>query len=170
MTGQRGHKYSQEFKNSIVRRMMPPENATVSDLSEETGITEVTLYKWRREARIHGQATPGDGRESEQWSSADKFLIVMETYAMNEADLSEYCRKKGLYREQIKAWRESCLHANDHQAAESKELRAELREEKKRSKSLEKDLQRKEKALAEAAALLVLRKKAHAIWGEPEEE
>ncbi|ABZ83414.1 transposase, putative [Heliomicrobium modesticaldum Ice1] len=170
MTGQRGHKYSPEFKESIVRRMMPPENATVAELSEETGVTEVTLYKWRREARINGNATPGDGRESEQWSSEDKFLIVMETYAMNENDLSEYCRKKGLYPEQIEAWRKTCLHANARQTAESKELKTELREEKKRSKSLERDLRRKEKALAEAAALLVLQKKVQAIWGEPEDE
>jgi hypothetical protein len=68
-------------------------------ISEETGITETTLYKWRKDARIAGNATPGDGQGSEQWSSEDKFLVVMETYAMNEVELAEYCRKKGLYKE-----------------------------------------------------------------------
>jgi transposase len=68
-------------------------------ISEETGITETTLYKWRKEARIAGNATPGDGQGSEQWSSEDKFLVVMETYAMNEVELAEYCRKKGLYKD-----------------------------------------------------------------------
>jgi transposase len=169
MAGQRGQKISPEFKESVIRRMMPPENAAVPQLSVETGISEVTLYKWRKEARINGRATPGDGRGSEQWSSEDKFLIVMESYGMNEAELSEYCRVKGLYPEQIHAWRDICLQANASQTAESQALRSELREEKKRSKTLTKELQRKEKALAETAALLVLRKKVQAIWGDPED-
>ncbi len=82
--------------------MMPPNNESVSQLSKELGITEPTLYKWRKEARIAVNPTPGEGQSSEQWSSEDKFLVVMETYTMNQADLAEYCRKKGLYKEQIK--------------------------------------------------------------------
>lgn len=170
MTGQRRQKYSAELKESVVRRMMPPDNAVVSTLAEETGIASVTLYKWRRKARNQGIATPGDGRQSEQWTSEDKFLIVMETYTMNETDLNEYCRQKGLYHKQIEAWRDACQLANDRQASESRKLMAELREEKMQKKALSKELQRKEKALAETAALLVLRKKVQAIWGETRDE
>ncbi|MEQ6378791.1 IS3 family transposase, partial [Bacillaceae bacterium S4-13-56] len=107
---------------------------------------------------------------SEQWSSEDKFLVVMETYAMNQADLAEYCRKKGLYKEQIEVWRESCLNANGLETNHTKQLNQELKEEKRKAKTLEKDLRKKEKALAEAAALLLLRKKAQAIWGDQEDE
>ncbi|WP_128896163.1 hypothetical protein [Longirhabdus pacifica] len=64
-----------------------------------------TTYKWRKVTRIDGNPTPGDGQISGQWSSEDKFLVVMETYAMNEAQLADYCRKKRLYVEQIKVWR-----------------------------------------------------------------
>src|SRR5699024_9463402 len=103
-------------------------------------------------------------------SSQDKFLIVMETFAMNELELAEYCRKKGLYREQIEAWKGVCLQANGQSFDQSKQLNSQLKEEQKRSKGLEKDLQKKEKALAEAAALLLLRKKAQAIWGDEEDE
>lgn len=165
-----GRRYSKEMKESILKRMMPPNNEAISQISEEAGITEATLYKWRKEARAAGNATPGDGQGSEQWSSEDKFLIVMETYAMNQSDLAEYCRKKGLYKEQIEAWRETCLSANGRESNKTKELNQELKEEKKRAKSLEKDLRKKEKALAEAAALLLLRKKAQAIWGDQEDE
>ena len=99
-----------------------------------------------------------------------KFLVVMETFAMNEAELAEYCRRKGLYREQIEAWKEVCLQANGQAFDQSKQLNSQLKEEQQRTKSLEKDLHKKEKALAEAAALLLLRKKAQAIWGDEEEE
>ena len=170
MKNNNGKRYTEEMKAPIVKRMMPPNNESVSQLSEELGITEPTLYKWRKEARLAGNPTPGDGQSSEQWSSEDKFLVVMETYAMNAAELSEYCRKKGLYKEQIEAWRDSCLNANGRESNQTKQLNQELKEEKKRAKTLEKDLQKKEKALAEAAALLLLRKKAQAIWGDQEDE
>jgi transposase len=69
--------------------MMPPNNEAISQISEEVGITEATLYKWRKEVRAAGNATPGDGQGSEQWNSEDKFLVVMETYAMNGSELAE---------------------------------------------------------------------------------
>lgn len=167
----RGHvRYTAEQKQAIVARMMPPQNESVAKLSEETGVTEVTLYKWRKEARATGSATPGNGQTSDKWSSQDKFLVVMETFAMNEVELAEYCRRKGLYREQIEAWKEVCLQANGQVFDQAKQLNGQLKEEQKRSKALEKDLQKKEKALAEAAALLLLRKKAQAIFGDDEEE
>ncbi|WP_439644368.1 IS3 family transposase [Halalkalibacter akibai] len=160
-----GVRYSREQKEAIVKRMMPPHNESVATISKEEGITEVTLYKWRKSAREAGVATPGNGQTSDKWSSQDKFLIVMETFAMNETELAEYCRKKGLYREQIEAWRVACLQANGQVFDQSKELNGALKEEKKRAKQLEKDLQKKEKALAEAAALLLLRKKAQGDLG-----
>jgi transposase len=170
MKGKNGVRYSKEQKEAIIKRMMPPINESVAKISKEEGITEVTLYKWRKEARIAGVATPGNGQTSDKWSSEDKFLIVMETFAMNETELAEYCRKKGLYREQIEAWRTACLKANGQVFDQSKQLNGALKEEQKRAKQLEKELQEKEKALAEAAALLLLRKKAQAIWGDDEEE
>ena len=137
---------------------MPPNNESVMQIAKEEGITEVTLYKWRKKARAAGVATPGNGQISDKWSSQDKFLIVMETFAMNELDLSEYCRKKGLYREQLEAWKSVCLQANGQAFDQAKQLNGALKEEQKRAKQLEKELQKKEKALAEAAALLLLKK------------
>jgi transposase len=170
MTGKNRVRYSQDQKEAIVKRMMPPNNESVAQIAKEEGITEVTLYKWRKEARVTGVATPGNGQTSDKWNSQDKFLIVMETFAMNELELAEYCRKKGLYREQIEAWRNVCLQANGQAFDQAKQLNGQLKEEKQRAKQLEKELQKKEKALAEAAALLLLRKKARAIWGDDEEE
>ena len=163
-------RYTQEMKDAVLVRMMPPNNESVKSISEELGISVQSLYKWRNKARIDGNATPGNGQTSDRWSSEDKFLVVLETYAMNQADLAEYCRKKGLYKEQIDAWRSVCLSANTGEINQTKRLSQELKEEKKRTSEIEKDLRKKEKALAEAAALLLLRKKAGAIWGDLEDE
>ena len=98
--------YPEERKQAVLRRMMPPENTPVSVLAEETGISDVTLYHWRKQARSKGLVVPGDGSNPESWSPEDKFAVVLETAAMNEAELAEYCRKKGLYAEQISVWKE----------------------------------------------------------------
>ena len=70
---------------------------------------------------------------------------------MNETDLKK--KKKGLYVEQIKSWKDACLNANGGVAKEAASLNRELKDSEKECKKLEKELQRKEKALAEAAAL-----------------
>lgn len=114
---------------------------------------------------------PGDGKQSDRWSSQDKFRVVLETASLNETELAEYCRRKGLYVEQVNAWRESCEQANS--PASPAKIRLEREKEKainKRIKQLERELLRKDAALAETAALLVLRKKAEALWGKDEDE
>ncbi|ANU09699.1 transposase [Planococcus antarcticus DSM 14505] len=170
MTSENRTRYTKEQKDAILKRMMPPQNESVKSITEDLGISKQTLYKWRKQARSAGQATPGNDQASERWNSEDKFLVVLETYAMTQTELAEYCRKKGLYKEQIDAWRISCLGANTGEINQTKRLSQELKEEKRRTAEVEKDLRKKEKALAEAAALLLLRKKARAIWGDPEDE
>ena len=162
-------RYSAERKQSVIEKMMPPMNRPVSQLTEETGISDVTLYHWRKQARARGLVVPGDGRNPENWSAEDKFSVVLETASMNEAQLSAYCRQKGLYAEQIESWRQGCIDGNVNGAERERAVKAQTREDKRRIKLLERELRRKEKALAETAALLVLRKKAQAIWGEDED-
>jgi transposase-like protein len=65
-------RYSEEFKESVVKPMMPPNPVTVSQLVRETGVTDVTLYKWRKEYRNRGVAVPADSSKPENWSSEDK--------------------------------------------------------------------------------------------------
>jgi transposase-like protein len=149
--------------------MLAPNNLAIRQLSQEEGISEATLHKWRAEARGKGQLLPDADAGPEGWTSRDKFAAVLETAALNEADLAEYCRKRGLYPAQIAAWRSACEQANDWDRASTARLGQATKEEKKRIKDLERDLARKEKALAEAAALLILRKKASAIWGGDED-
>ena len=162
--------YSPEFKEAMLRRMLPPNNESIKKIAKEEGLSEQTLRNWREKARKEGYAAPGTDASPDDWSTQDKFLIVVETASLNESELAEYARKKGLYVEQIKAWKDACMNANGGIAKEAARLNRELKDSQKERKMLEKELQRKEKALAEAAALLVLSKKANAIWGDPEDE
>jgi len=163
-------RYSEERKAAVIQKMMPPHNTPIPDLVAETGISDLTLYTWRKQARVEGIAVPADGKNPEKWSSEDKFAIVLEAASLNEAELAEYCRQKGLYVEQIAAWRKACLQANANSVAQAKAQREQGKKDRKQIKKLERELDRKDKALAEAAALLILQKKAQAIWGDGEAE
>ena len=108
---------------------------------------------------------------ADQWSSEEKFTVVLETASLNETELAEYCRERGVYPQQVAQWREACLTANQPRSrADRRRDQSVERANQKKVKGLEKELARKEKALAETAALLVLRKKASAIWGPGEDE
>lgn len=159
-------RYTPEFRKRILESLQPPQNKTVSQVVKEEGINRNTLYTWIKKAREHGANIPNSSpSHQKKWRKEDKFKMVMETYTMNEAELSEYCRKHGLYVSEIKQWAQRL-----EQSLDEKQDSSELTAEKLKSKQLGKELRRKEKALAEAAALLVLRKKADAIWGDPEED
>jgi transposase-like protein len=158
--------YSDEFKDSIIAKMLPPNNTNVPELAHETGIPKDTLYCWRAKARKGEVATP-QATSTGELSGEEKFAVVVETASLNELELGTYCRRKGLYPEQIGAWKAACMQANT--VGSSQAERAQRRADKQQIKQLERELRRKEKALAEAAALLVLKKKVRTLLAEPEE-
>jgi transposase-like protein len=160
--------YTQEFKDSVLQRL--EQNETVTSLSEELNISKSTIYQWVRTHNKKQDNYTINLKSKNNWTSEDKFHVVLETATLTETELAEYCRRKGIYVGEVKAWEEQCLKANQDIIEDPKELKESLKEEKDRVKKLEKELRFKEKALAETAALLVLRKKANAIWGDPEEE
>jgi len=163
-------RYSEERKAAVLKKLLPPHNRSVPQVAREEGISEPTLYNWRKQAKERGILVPGNGKQTEEWSAEAKFAAVVETASLSELELSEYCRRKGLYPQQIKRWREACVQGAESLDEQQKQRQQDARADKKRIKQLERELKRKEKALAEAAALLVLRKKLHALWGESEDE
>ena len=157
---------SKERRAAVIAKMPPPLSVSIPVLSRQEGISEATLYKWRGEARAQGRLAPDAGDAPSGWTSRDKFAAVVETAALNAEALAAYCRERGLYPAQIAAWRAACEQANDWAQETAAEQSRLSRGDRKRVRELERELARKEKALAETAALLTLRKKAAAIWGE----
>jgi transposase len=154
--------YPEEQKARLIERMLGPQAESVPTRSRETGIPKDTLYGWRQQARrarrIRSAVTP------ERWRAEKKFAMVVETAALNEVERGAYCRKRSLYPEQLQSWRRVCEQAQGVQGKAPPGARNGATD-KRRIQERERELRRKEKALAEAAALRMLRKKAAAIWG-----
>lgn len=156
--------YPQELKDRLIARMIAPHNESVAALARETQVPKNTLYGWKMAAL--GQVTPGPMEASTPapLSSDDKFAIVLEAARLNAHELGEYCRAKGLFTQQVQTWRERCLAANA--SGPSQSAQEQTREQAREIRQLRGDLLRKEKALAEAAALLLLQKKVQSLWGD----
>jgi transposase-like protein len=155
-------RYGQAFKDKAVARLLPPESAALEVVAREVGVGAGTLERWREDA----QSRPARGRA---WTAAGRLEAVITTAAMNEAGKSAWCREHGVYLVELDKWRASCATA----LADPEDARASpqaTRADRKRIKELERDLLRKDRALAETAALLVLSKKVGAIFNKGEDE
>ena len=169
--------YTETFKARMVRRMLGPKAVSANALSEEVGIAQPTLSRWLRETssframanKEQNKAPPADpaagGKRPQDWSPGERLRAVAETLALDGEELGEYLRRTGIHREQLEQWR-----ADAEAGLEQPSRRRRPAAETKRIKELERELRRKDKALAEAAALLVLRKKVQALWGDGDDD
>ncbi len=155
-------RYGQTFKDRAVARLLPPESAALEVVARNVGIGAGTLERWREDAR----SSPARGRD---WSATARLEAVITSAAMNDAGKSAWCRGHGVYPAELAKWLASATAA----LADPEEARASpqaTRASAKRIRELERELLRKDRALAETAALLVLSKKVQAIFNMGEDE
>jgi transposase-like protein len=169
--------YPETFKQQMVLRMSGPGGVSANALSEEVGVSQTSLSRWLREAagvevvakRVNGKSSKAKvGKRPQDWTAKEKLEAVLEAASLSEQELGEYLRRKGLHEAQLEQWRRRVTEAAT-EALQSKSSRKKASAEAKRVRKLERELRRKEKALAETAALLVLKKKAAAIWGDEDD-
>jgi len=155
-------RYGEAFKTKALARLLPPESASIERVSQELNISRATLERWRSEAL----SAPTRDRT---WTARARFEAVLATATLEEASKNAWCRENGVYPQTLERWQQAATGA----LADPEEARASPRETKadrQRIKELERELRRKEKALAETAALLVLSKKLEAIFPKDKDE
>ena len=159
---------SEEFKRVAVQKFHSRGSRPVKEIAQGLGVSAWTLYDW---AKRYG-TSPGmkkAERRPQDWSAAEKWKAVVEFEGLAAEKRGEYLRREGLHSDHVEAWKKS-MQSGLEPATRSQSERAEMSELKAENKELKRDLHRKDKALAETAALLVLKKKADLIWGTGENE
>lgn len=159
-------RYSEERKAAVLNKLLPPQNRTVVSVAAEEGISDVTLYSWLKQCRQQGVPVPGNRGAGDDWSPEAKLAVVIETAPMSEAELSAYCREKGLFPEQVQRWKVGCLQGAGMQEDRDKAIHKQQREALKTIKKLKAEVRRKDRVVAETTSLLVLSKKLEALYGE----
>jgi transposase-like protein len=147
--------YPVALKAEMVKRMLAPGGATVSALSAETGIPKQTLSAWLGKA--HKLSLMADEKSTpapQQWAIEDKARIVAEAAKLHGDELGAFLRREGVHPEQLAAWRRALEDGYNQDRATKRYIG-----------QLEREIRRKDKALAEAAALAILKKKVAALMG-----
>jgi transposase len=166
-------RYSDTIRARMLRRMVGPAGVTAHALARETGISHSALSKWLRQAgkvrvmaenddRPGGPPPRATAGPQQERSAVEKLRAVVETSHLEGQALGEYLRGNGLHQAEVEQWRTEALAALEGRKGGPPRPGPESR----RVKELERELRHKEKALAETAALLVLRKKLNALWGD----
>ena len=137
-------------------RLLPPESAALEDVSHQVGIGVSTLERWRSDSL----SKPARERV---WTAAARFDAVLTTAAMDETGKSAWCRAHGTYAQQLADW-QLCATQSLADPEEARASPLKTKQDRRRIKELERELLRKDRALAETAALLVLTKKVEAIF------
>lgn len=162
-------RYSSEYKRFLVQKVLENPAGSVDEIAGEMKVSRASLFRW---VKTYGATLAGFEKRAirpSEWSTAQRIRALLESQHLNDHELGEYLRKNGLYYDDLKAWKSEILDevtknkkANEVPSTEAAYLR--------RIRQLEKELKMKEKALREATALINLKKKAEAFWGESEEE
>jgi transposase len=160
--------YTEAFKDAMVVKMTVPGGVSASVLSKETGVSQPTLSKWKKSrARVDGMSNTKNKKRPQDWSAEEKLKAIEAKAKLSEEELGLYLRREGLHFSHLEQWRAELVESLKRDRKNPKRF---VSEDKKKIKELEREVRRKDKALAEATALLILKKKAALIWGEVEED
>lgn len=151
----------------MVRRLTGPGAESATALARETGITQQTLSRWLRAAGTVAPMGESDDRvrRPQDWSAEEILAVITEAAGLSDEELGAFLRRRGLHEAHLQEWRARIVAS-----LETPVRRSGRTPDAKRIKELERELRRKEKALAEAAALLMLQKKVREIWGDGEDD
>ncbi len=168
-------KYTEAIKASVLTKALAPNAPGVIELAKEFNIPKATIYTWLINMKNKNSKKEQTRQRPKDQSPAFKLQAVMETLGKSEEEQSAYCRAQGIYYDHILAWRQQILESlgartSTVDKAKDKENKAENQRIQDEMKALKSDLKRKDKALAEVTALLVLKKKANLLWGEIEDD
>jgi transposase len=164
------HAVDLETKQQGNTWLLPPYSYSLRQIASELDVGIGTVQKWRQELVENGHQFENENSDSNDYSADEKFATVIATTVMPEYELASYCREHVLFVEQIKAWKALSIAAHKTSQNSQYKLDTARRADRKKIKSLEKELNRKDKALAETSALLVLRKKYNALWDNSEDD
>jgi len=154
--------FSDAFKARAVARLIGPSAVSANALAEEIGVSQESLSRWLRVARSVSAMSPSSKKS---WTGAEKLRVVTEARGLTGSALGAFLRREGLHEAQLTAWRTAAEAA----LGASARARPGRSPEAQRIRELERELRRKDQALAETAALLVLKKKVQAIWGDADD-
>ena len=160
--------YSMEFKQQAVQKLLAPGSPGLSKVARNLEIPLQTLHTWKKKYANKSVMKKFKHKTIEKWTPEEKLDAIIKTASMTENEFGEYLRSNGLHSSDLENFREASI--SGFKSKGRPKLDPELVELRRQKKTLERDLKRTQSALAEQSARIILLKKSHEIWGEPEDD
>lgn len=173
-------RFNQSFKIQAVEKALNrPNGVCLKDIAESLGIGQSTLGKWVSKSKLqqfeptfnsepYSANTMTKEKRPQDWNLEERLQLVIACGSLDDEAINTLCREQGVYPHHVKQWKADFASGQPSQS--SVNTKTEMKHFKQEIKTLKKELNRKDKALAETAALLVLQKKVNAIWGSDEDD
>ena len=158
--------YSRTIINSVLKEVLPPKSRNISEVSQEYNISRTTISNWIKSSNNGNLKSDGIQSSPGSFAVKEKYQLVMEYASISEENKGAFLRMNGIHSEHLELWDQELRELVGNENNKSLEERRKL---KKKVKRLEKDLIRKERALAEMATILTLKKKLDLYFQENEE-
>nr|WP_045211057.1 transposase [Desulfonatronovibrio magnus] len=157
--------YPLQFKENVVKMVLSGTNSK-AQIAKDMGVPTSTMQYWLKKAKSTGDTNIMTKQEKrpQDWSSKEKLDALLESVKLTDEQLGAWCRQKGIHTHHLQKWKK------EFSSDQSRKKDNNVRQLKKEVKDLQKELNRKDKALAETTALLVLKKKVDAIWGDKRDD
>jgi len=165
----RGVAHSPAFKAKMIEKMLRPDGPSAYALATESNMPQSTLARWKRDALTIDDMgnKKSKNKKRKRWTVEERLRVLHEASQLSDDELGAFLRREGIHASQLEQWRESVHEAFGKQTPETQRR---TQADSKRIRSLERELDRKDKALAESAALLWLKKKASEVWGDEDDD
>ncbi len=152
--------YSETFRQEAVKKVYSRGNLTVEEIAEQINVNPWTLKNWlKRYSNEEIVKKVTMDKRPRDWTAAERLQVLLDSQGLKEEALNAFCRERGLFPHHLLRWRQQ-FERDEQETVQ----RGAVRDLKEQNRRLQRELKRKEKALAEAAALLVLQKKCQALW------
>jgi len=161
----RAREYSDNFKETMVKKYFLTKDLSMKSFCEEYDIPPSTFGAWRDKFIMNNDGIIPEIKGAMNYTDKEKLQLLLESKTKSEVDLGLFLREKGITEDQLSLWEKELFDLVD-----AKDSKSSLKNAKSEIKYLKKDLRKKEKALAETTALLVLKKKANLLLGIEEDE
>ena len=149
-------KYSYDFKEGVVQKALSRNN--VREVADETGVTTWSIYQWIKQFNNGNLISSGSGPKG--YSLNKKQMLLLEAQSLSGEDQGQWLRKNGLHSDHLNKWKDEIFEAMNQKNND----KIKFSKAKEKIKEMEKEINRKDKALAEAAVLLTLKKKYIHLW------
>ena len=167
-------KYSPSFKVQVVEKVLNRSSDTsIESIANDLGVSRSAISAWIYKSRNNELESVNSTMQTKEkrpqdWSLEERLNMVISCASLDKEKMNAYCREQGVYAHHVNQWKQD--FSNGYSSTVKVQSEAEIRQLKNETKALKKELNRKDKALAETAALLVLQKKVAAIWGSNEDD